>query len=484
MSEKIGFLIEKYKSINIAAKASIWFALCSIIQKGISVITLPIFTRLMTTEQYGTYSIYLSWYNILVIFITLNIQSEIFNKGLIDHQNNQEQFIANQTGLLIALGLFWIAIYLPFQNFFNRILGLTIVLFLVMLLDIISNAIITLWCAKKRFEFKYQSVIGVTIVLSILNPIIGIFAVFMSEHKAEVRVVSNAIAPLIMALVIAFLLHKKGKFFSQFSWWKYSVLSSLPLIPHYLSLVVLNQSDKLMINRFTGASNAAIYSVAHSAGLLMTIINSSINSSFVPWIYNKIKKDDYNGISKISNYLCLVVFWMNLLLIWMAPEVIKVLAAKEYYDAIWCLVPIAISVYYYFMYTLFVDIEIYYGATQYVAIASIIAALLNVVLNYILIPIYGYYVAAYTTLASYFATMILHFIFMRIVLKKNKNQNNVIFNFKMMNLLGIMLVILSVLAMFLYKYTIIRIACIVVLLVLAFCFRKEWIYLFVELKNK
>lgn len=175
----MGDYIKKYKHINIAAKASIWFAICSVIQKGISVITLPIFTRLMSTEQYGKYSIYLTWYNILVIFFTLNIQSEIFNKGLIDHNNEKEKYLANQVGLLLILGLFGLVLYFPFQKYFNRILGLTTALFIVMLADIIANAIITLWCSLKRFEYKYRHVIFVTILMSLLNPIIGIFAVYV-----------------------------------------------------------------------------------------------------------------------------------------------------------------------------------------------------------------------------------------------------------------------------------------------------------------
>ncbi len=45
--------MNRYRAIPIAAKASIWFIVCSVLQKCISMITLPIFTRLMSTEQYG-----------------------------------------------------------------------------------------------------------------------------------------------------------------------------------------------------------------------------------------------------------------------------------------------------------------------------------------------------------------------------------------------------------------------------------------------
>ena len=47
--------------MSIASKAALWFTICGFVQKGISFITVPIFTRLLTTEQYGVVSIFYSW---------------------------------------------------------------------------------------------------------------------------------------------------------------------------------------------------------------------------------------------------------------------------------------------------------------------------------------------------------------------------------------------------------------------------------------
>ena len=387
-----------YKNANVAVKASIWFTICSIVQKGISVITMPIFTRLMNTEQYGRYNVFLTWYNILILLITLNVHTEIFNKGLIDHSERRDEYTASQAGLLIALTAFWIVLYLPFREFFNQLLGLTTVLVLFMIFEILGTALVGLWSARKRFEFDYLKIVKLTLSMSILNPIVGIVAVLVTEHKAEAKVIANAIIPIIVSIGILAIFSRKGRLFGNRQWWKPVVIACLPLVPHYLSLVLLNQSDKLMINYFTGPSDAAIYSVAHSAGLLMTIINNSINGSFVPWAYEKLKNHNGEGIKKISNSLLSIVVFVNVGLIWIAPEAVKLLAAPQYSVAVWCLVPIAMSVYFYFAYTLFVDVEIYYGANHFIAIASICAAAMNIVLNYIFIPRCGYIAAGYTTL--------------------------------------------------------------------------------------
>lgn len=473
----------KYKSMNIAIKASLWFTICSILQKGISVITLPIFTRMMNTDQYGQYSIFQTWYNIFIIIITLNIHQEIFNKGLSDNEKCRDKFMCNQAGLLFFLTVFFCSVYLLLHNIINDLTGLTITLVLVMMLEILSNALIGLWSARKRFEFDYRKIVILTLIMSVLNPIIGIFAVYISKDKAMARIISNAIVPIVVALVIVIVLRKKDKFFSNFFWWKDSILKSLPLIPHYLSLVLLNQSDKLMIDYFGNTSQAGIYAVAHSSGLLMTIINNSINGSFVPWAYDKLKNKNGENIKNVSNVIMLIVLLCNLVLIWFAPELIKILAAPEYYDAIWCLVPIASSVFFYFVYMLFVDIEIYYGENKYVAIASVFAAITNIILNYIFIPIYGYFAAGYTTLFSYFLTMLLHYIFMKRTLRKNKIKNK-LFDEKVILLLTIVLIFSSTIAILLYDNSMVRIIISLIIIFVLGLKHNKIINTFKIIKNK
>lgn len=479
----IPVLKEKYKSMNVAVKASLWFALCSIIQKGISVITLPIFTRLMSTQQYGEYSIFLTWYNILTIITTLNIQLDIFNKGLIDHSEEKEEFTANQAGLLVSLTAIFGIIYFIFRGSIDSLLGLSTGLVLVMLLEILGNAIIALWSARKRFSFEYSKIVKVTLTTSFLNPIIGIIAVMATTQKAEARIISSALIAIIVAIILLFRIARKGKLFGNFKWWKVAIISSLPLLPHYLSLVLLNQSDKLMINHFVDAEKAAIYSVAHSAGLLMTIINTSINGSFVPWVYNKIKIDEKQGIKRVTNMLMAIVLLTNLLVIWLAPEVVRILAAPQYAVAIWCLAPIAMSVFFFFVYTLFVDIEIYYGVNNYIAIASVIAAALNIVLNYIFIPKFGYIAAGYTTLVSYFATMITHYYFLKRVLKKSGIEQD-LFDVRVVVLMSLLLCLCSAGALYLYNYTWLRIGIVILAVTIVLIKRSVIIALFKEIKKK
>ncbi len=472
-----------YKKANVAVKASLWFALCSILQKGISIITMPIFTRLMDTSEYGEYTIFQTWYNILIIIVTLNVQSEIFNKGLIENQDEKNAFTANQAGLLIVLSAIFSTVYFIFHPFINRFMGLSTFLMFVMIGEILGNALIALWSARKRFEFDYKKIVTVTLLTSVLNPIVGIVAVSMAENKVQARIISNALVPICVSMILLVGIKRGGSLCRNIQWWKTAVVTSLPLLPHYLSLVLLNQSDKLMINQFVGTEEAAIYSVAHSAGLLMTIVNTSINGSFVPWAYGKMKNEHGIGIKKISSLLFGLVMGVNICLIWFAPEAVQILAAPQYGEAKWCLVPIAASVYFFFVYTLFVDIEIYFGANKYIAIASVIAAILNLILNYIFIPIYGYIAAGYTTLFSYFATMVMHYCFLRKTLKKNQYGEK-LFDEKMIAFWGILMVVTATIAMVLYGNMVIRFFIAIIIAIIIFWKKNYIMEIMQEIKKR
>ena len=56
---------QKYQSLSQPVKASLWFTVCNAVQKGISLVSTPIFTRMLTPEQYGVYTVYQSWYAII-----------------------------------------------------------------------------------------------------------------------------------------------------------------------------------------------------------------------------------------------------------------------------------------------------------------------------------------------------------------------------------------------------------------------------------
>ena len=101
-------LLDKYGSMPAVMRAGLWFTISNFLQKGINFITVPIFTRIMSTEEFGMFSVYTSWHSILTIFATLNLSYYVFNKGLVKYDNDRDQFVVSIQSLsaTITIGFF------------------------------------------------------------------------------------------------------------------------------------------------------------------------------------------------------------------------------------------------------------------------------------------------------------------------------------------------------------------------------------------
>ena len=108
-------------------KASIWFLICSFLQKGISSITVPIFTRLLDTAEYGNYNVFNSWLGIVTVIVTLNLSAGVYTQGLVKFDKEKNIFMSSVPGLMTAMVALWTVIYLLFHNFWNSIFSLTTV---------------------------------------------------------------------------------------------------------------------------------------------------------------------------------------------------------------------------------------------------------------------------------------------------------------------------------------------------------------------
>lgn len=410
----------KYLSIGRPAKASLWFVICSFLQKGISFIVIPIYTRLLTTEQYGVYSVFLSWSEILFVFTSLYLHGNTFNVGLVKFERNREGFTSSLLGLCMLLCAGFIGSYALFPNFWQTRLGLSNSLCIALWIFLFFTPFWRFWGAIQRFNFQYRAMVNITLVMAVLTPIVSISLIQFTDFKAEAIIFSKtAIESIVGFILMILLLRKRGKIYDK-EYWIYGLKANIPLIPYYLSATFLGYIDRIMIEKYCGAAEAAVYSVAHSAAMILLFLNSALNSSLTPWLFQKIKKGEGWQNIAVNRMLVLGVTAVNFLLILFAPEVISFMAPDKYNEAIFVIPPLAVSVIFNFVYQQFINVEFYYEANKFTMAVSILAALMNVTLNALLIPRFGYFAAGYTTMASYFMFMVLHGACVKYVMKRRK----------------------------------------------------------------
>ena len=316
-------------------------------------------------------------------------------------------------GLISVLTLIAAGVYLLLHRWIDRVTGLSSFIMLLMFIQLMFNPPLMLWTNRERFDFRYRKPVAVTAVSTVLNLAVTVVAVLCTSHKAEARIIGTVFVQTLFGLIFALVLFAKGRTFYRKQYWSFALRFNLPLIFYYISQIILNQSDRIMINYYQGSGKAAVYSVAYSAATLMLLVLSSVNGSFNPWMYKKLKAGQYKEIGRTASILCMLVGVATFAVSALAPDLVRILATEEYMEAIWIIAPVSASVFFIFIYMVFANVEMYYDENSGISVISIVCSVLNIVLNMIFIPRYGYFAAGWTTLVSYMVLTLLHFILMK-----------------------------------------------------------------------
>lgn len=445
-------------------------------------LTTPIFTRIISKEDYGSISIYNSWLTMITIFATFELSTGVFNKAMIKYEDDKDGYASSTLALssLLTVGLY--ILYVLLREYIDTLIGLNTFVMTLMFIDIFFSQAMSFWSIRQRFDYNYRSVVLLTLVSNILATCLSIWLVISnSSHIVEYKIVGTVLVHVLIYSVVYFVIFHRGKRIYSYTYWKYALTYNIPLIPHYLSQQILNQSDRIMIGKMCGNDYAATYSVAYQLGIVMNLFTNAIHASFSPWVFRHIKEKRYQEIGNIT--LLITMFFSGLCFLFslFAPELILILGGKSYYEAIWVIPPVAMSVVFNVMYSLIGNIAFYFEKTKFIMVGTTVSALMNLVLNYIFIHKYGFIAAGYTTLFCYILYAVLHYEFMKYICKENDIE--VPYNGKLLWTIAIISVILSLLANVLYQHFCIRYSVIVIMIILAIASRKKIMSVIVTIKN-
>lgn len=430
MVEYIKRIGNKYKNLGSVTKVSLWYTFSNFLQKIIVVISVPVITRMLTASEYGMYSVYNSWFEIIYNICTLSLSSGGYFVGMKNHADNKEKYDSTICSLCFVITSFLFILFSAVPFLWKLIISLPVAYQLPMFIGVISGCPRDFWATSERYGMKYKKLVLVTILTSIGVLISQIICISIAKTKGYSNVQAviwgGVIPSVIVGMPVLMSIFNKGKHFFDKEIWKETISFNIILIPYYMSITFLNQIDRVMIERFIDSAHAGYYSVAYRAASTINILTVALNQSLMPWIFQKLKDNHEEEIRKISTIILLIPFIISLLMVLLAPEIIIVLSGKEYLSAAVIIPSVSIGMCLRFVSQIFVNVEMYYEKNNTITISTIMIAALNLLLNWYCIPRFGYVSAGYTTLACFLAQAILHSI---IVSKCEKEKR--IFDFKL-----------------------------------------------------
>ena len=388
-------------------KSSIWYIICTFITNAISFVTAPIFARILSKQIYGEYSNFASWYAIISCFTTLNLHATIM-RAKYDFDKDFPTYVSS----ILVLGTVNTAICYLLMLIFHRTLVNTLNLSLVYINIIFICQMFqpasVVFQTIQRLNYRYKLSVFITIITAVSTSLGGILLVYGMEDKLLGRVLGAQLPVLIVNIILYVNMMKKGRGINL-SHWKYAYFICLPYIPHLLAGNLLNALDRIMITDIRGAEENAIYSVAGNGAMILSIFSLSVNNAVQPWIFEKIHANEPQQVKKTVSVVLWLYAILSIYLILFAREVVLVLGGEKYLMSAFVLPPLILGALFQFMYTFYVSVEQFEKKTVGMAVATIIAAGANFVLNAIFIPKFGYVASGLTTAASYLLLLLFHF---------------------------------------------------------------------------
>lgn len=441
----------KGKSGKIVAKAGIWYTICNFIFRGMAFITTPIFTRLLTKSEVGSFSNMSSWISIFTVLTALDLHSSIIRSKL-EHEEDLDSYIWSILSMTTFVTIILYAVIFTFQGFFINLFQMEMKYINIMFIYLLVSPAYLMLITKQRAFFKYKFFVVLTGISITVSTFLSLILVLFMNDKLLGRFVGTYIPQIIIGVIIYIYLAYIGKKI-KFKYWKYATVICLPLVPHVLSIYLLSASDKVIITKISGAEYTAIYSIAYSCYNIVTILYDSMNKAWAPWLLESLHYEKYTDIKRVSKIYIGIFFIISMGVLMFVPELIYILGGKQYMAAIYCLPPLITSCFFEFIYTMYVNIEFYKKRTMSVAIATIIATVLNIILNFIFIPMmpqYGYIIAAYTTLVGYAILFVLHYYLVKFM------DMSFVYDIKYILIVLGIFTSLSIVFNFLYEFTILR----------------------------
>jgi len=425
--ETCGSGVEVKSNTGKVTKAGAGYVIGNYLLKGITFLSAPIFTRLLTTADFGLYSTYMSYVSIFYIIIGFSLHVST-NNAKYKYKEDLYRYLSSIIGMILVSTCFWTIIGNIFFEWFEGWFGFDRVVFNCFIFHCLGDALLQVFNSEVSLNYKVKSYLKISAFNALLNMGLSIMLILtlFSEERYVGRIIGSFIPMGLAGLYVIYYFFKKAAPRFNKEYWRFGLQYSIPIIPHGISQVILNQFDRIMIKNMVSADAAGIYSFSYTINSLVLITSQSLDKVWRPWAYEKMNKDDYDSVKKQATIYALGLGLFTALVMMVAPEIIKVLGDRDYWNSTACVIPVLLGGFFSFLSTIPSLVGYFHGKTGFIAIGSAGAAILNIILNYIFIPIFGYIAAAYTT----FVTYLLYFVFHYIIAAKI--QGYVIFDTKKM----------------------------------------------------
>lgn len=394
MREKYIFFIKNMSILTIS----------NFVSKILVFLMLPLYTNVLTTQEYGTIDIISTTINLSIPIFTLSISEAILRYTM--EKNVKKEEVLKESLKVIVKGFLILLVFSPITIFFKLPLIYVVIFLIYYLTTAIANALSYYTKGTNNLKLLGISNIIRALLLVSLNCLMLLVLKLNIIGYYISLIVSDII--FILILLIPVLKNKQKRIKQNNQLAKEMKSYSKPFIINSISWWINNASDKYLVLFFCGINLTGIYSIAYKIPSMLEVVQNIFSQA---WQISAIKeyksKEAEAFFSTMYKYYNFILIMTVLIILLFLKSISKILFAKEFYVA-WKFVPFlllailfgALSGFLGSLYSANKDSKMY-------AKSTLIGAISNIILNLILIPIFNAYGAAIATFISYLVVWII-----------------------------------------------------------------------------
>jgi len=378
------------------------YTLTSIINAAIPFFLLPILTRYLTPEDYGIVSMFTLLATFVTPFIGLSLNGAIVRQYYDQAKINIWEYVANSILILIVNTLIVGVLFYTLSSYISQLISFPSKLLWTVIVFSFSQVVCSILLSLLQVQKKPLLYGAFNIMNTSINMIISIILVVFLGWTYTGSIYGMVLSSSLLGIISFFILiRKKWVVFSiRKDYIKDALMFGVPLIPHALSGTIISMTDRFFITSMMGLAATGVYTVGYQVGTIINLLSMSFNNAYVPWLYERLKQNQYATKLKIVKFTYayfLGIFALSILLGISAPIFLRVFLGKAFNDSSIYVIWVALGYAFNGMYLMVVNYIFYEQKNSILAMVTFATALLNVALNYFFIREFGAIGAAQAT---------------------------------------------------------------------------------------
>jgi len=416
-------------------KQTFIYGLATVLPRMLSFLLVPLYTSedvLSSVEEYGVVSYIFAYFVLFNVVLAYGMETAFFR--FYNKEDDAKTVTGTASISLIISSFLFLGVGLLLQNQIAALVDIKVEYIKLVIWILLLDALVIIpfaWLRANAKPMRYAIIKILNVATNIsLNFFFLIFLkklavnsaffynIYTPNFEVNYILIANVIASgLTLLLMLPF--YAKLKFVFNTALWKQMMKYAIPVLIAGVAFSINETFDRILLKQLLPENMAereiGMYSACYKIAVVMTLFITAYRLGIEPYFFSHSKtKNPQKNYAKILEYF-VVLGSIILLGVVVFVDILKVIIiqSEDYWEAMWVVPVVLLATFFLGIYH---NLSVWYkitDRTKFGAYISIFGALLTLVLNFWLIPIYSYKGSAVATLAAYTLMMLLSFYFGR-----------------------------------------------------------------------